>query len=75
MPTLMLVTKKVMFHLILIIIDLRDAMVPLLTPFASHDTDVNTNGFTWPKRSCCTPFQLFYPKEYDGAIDDGVGIM
>ena len=29
--------------------DLRNAMMPLMTSLASHDTDANTNGISWPK--------------------------
>ena len=46
-------TKKVMLN----IIDLRKAMVPLMTS-ASHDSDSNTNGIAWPKKYCFTSFQL-----------------
>ena len=38
-------------------LDLRIAMVPLMTPLASCDTDANTNGITWPKKAFCTLFQ------------------
>ena len=47
-------TRKVMLHFILNAVDLRNGMVPLMTPLPSHDTDANTNGITWPKRPCCT---------------------
>ena len=37
---------KVMVHVISVVIDLRTAMVALMTPLASHDTDANTYGIT-----------------------------
>ena len=40
------INQKVMLHHILIAIDLRNAVVPLMTALASHDTDANTNSTT-----------------------------
>ena len=34
--------------------DLRNVMVPMMIPLVSCDTDVNTSGITWPKKSCYT---------------------
>ena len=34
------------------------AMVLFLLPSASYDTDTETNGITWPRKSCFIPFQL-----------------
>ena len=51
-------TKEVMFALDFNHLDLRNVMVPWMTPSASHDTDANTTGITWPKKSCCTSFHL-----------------
>ena len=42
--------QKVMLDLILIIVDVRNAMVPLITLSASHGTDANTSGITWPEK-------------------------
>ena len=39
-------------------LDLRNTMVLLVVPLASHDTDAGTSGITWLKRLCCTSFQL-----------------
>ena len=39
-------------------LDLRNAVVPLMTPQAPYDADANSNGTTLLKRSCCTSLQL-----------------
>ena len=36
--------QKVKMHLILIVIELKNALVPLMTQVASCDTDANTSG-------------------------------
>ena len=56
-------------------LDLGNGVMPLVTPLASCVTDANTSVNTWPKRSGCTSFKLFLPKECDGTIDDAVGIV
>ena len=38
------------------------------------NANANTNGVTWPESICCTSFQLSWPKESNGAIDNTVGI-
>ena len=49
-------------------LDLRNAMMPLMTLSASHDANVNLNGITWPKRSCHTTLWLYF-------IDNAISIM
>ena len=56
-------------------VDLRNAYLPLTMPSASHDADVNANGIIWAKRSCCTSFQLSWPKECNHTIDNAISIM
>ena len=59
-------------------LDLRNAIVPFMTPSASHDTDADTNVITWPKShvaplfSCL--FQLSSPNETNGAIGESFNI-
>ena len=38
-------------------LDLRNAVVPLMTPLALCDASISTNGVTYPEKSCCTSFQ------------------
>ena len=45
---------KVTLDLISIIIDLRNAVLPLIKALALCDTDANTSGITWTNKSCCT---------------------
>ena len=49
-------------------------MVPLMTPLETHDAYASVDGIAWPKRSCCTLFQLSWPKELNGGIDDAIGV-
>ena len=49
-------------------LDLRIALVPLMMPLLSCDTDIGTNCITWPKKSCCTSFWLSWTKECNGVI-------
>ena len=46
--------QTVMLHLILIVIDLKNAVVPLMMPSVSHNSNTD---ITLPKRSFCTFFQ------------------
>ena len=55
-------------------LDLRNAVMPLTMPSTSLATNASMEGITWPKRSCCTLFQLSWPKECNGAIDNAVTI-
>ena len=59
MPTLVEMvpmTKNVMLYYSLIILALRNAVVPLTTQLTLHDTDANTNGITGPKCHVASPF-------------------
>ena len=55
-------------------LDLRNAMVLVMTLSVSYDTSASTNGITWLKRSCCTSFQLSWLKKFNGAIDDAISV-
>ena len=55
--------------------DLRNTMVPLMTMLVSCNTNTGANGISWPKKSCCTSFQSYLPKEFNGPVNDAVGIM
>ena len=65
---------KLILHLITITVELRVAVVPLMTPLALSNTDDNNNGIKWPKKSCCSSFQLSQPKQCNDTTDDDVGI-
>ena len=55
--------------------DLTNAMVPLITLFASCDTDKSIHGITKPKELCYTLFQSSGPNELIGAIDNAIDII
>ena len=57
------------------ILDLRNGIMPLVTPSASHDTNNTANDVTCPKESCCTSFESSWHKECNGTIDDAIGII
>ena len=52
--------------------DLRTTIVQLVMQFPS--CDASAYGGTWPRKSCCTSFQLSCAKECDAAINDAAGI-
>ena len=54
--------------------DVTSAVMPLMTLLASCDIDTNINGITWTKKFHCKLFQLSWPNEYSGAIDNVIGI-
>ena len=58
------ITNEVMLVCHFDCVHLRNAMVQLMILSASHDSSSSVNGITWPTMSCCTSFQLFWPKEY-----------
>ena len=62
-------TQKVLLHHIL---DLRNAMLPLMMLLALSET--KANGDTWPKETCCISFHLSLPKEKNEVIYGAVGI-
>ena len=66
-------TKNIMLHLISVIIDLKNVMVPLMTPLASYDTDANTNGVN-DQTSHIVPHFSFHNMVCNGAIDGVVHI-
>ena len=53
-------------------LDLRNAMLPLMTPLASCNAIALTNGVIWhmTKESCCTLLQSSLPEECNGVTDD-----
>ena len=51
-----------------------NGMEPLMTLLESCDTDTSINGITWPNRLCCTLFQIPWPNECNGAVDNSIGI-
>ena len=44
-------------------------------PKAAWDASVYVNGMTWVKQSCCTSFQLSWPKKCSSVIGDAIGIL
>ena len=54
-------------------LDLRTAVVSLMIPSASCDTNASSNGVIWLEKSCGT--SMWSPKECNGAIDFTIGIM
>ena len=55
-------------------LDAWSALVPLTMLFASCNTDASTSGVTCPAKACFTWFPLSWPKEWNGATDNTVGI-
>ena len=53
---------------------LTSAVDSLTMPLAGHDTNVGTNGVTWPKMSCCTLFKSSWLNECNAAIDNNISI-
>ena len=53
-------------------LDSRNALMPLILLLASYNVDASTNGVTCPL--FCTSFQLPWPKEYNGAVGNTIGI-
>ena len=50
-------------------LDLRNAMVPVMTPLASCHTNTNTNGIPWIKKSSCISFWLSWPNKWNSTMD------
>ena len=48
--------------------NVKNAVVSFMMLLAWHDTDNDANGIKYPTESCCTSFQLFWPKECSGAV-------
>ena len=53
---------------------LINTIFPLTIQSASHDTNTSIKFITWPKMSCCTSFQLSWPKKCNSGVDDTTGI-
>ena len=64
--------QKVILPFMSLVIGLRHAVVPLIMPFASYDTDTNTNGIMWPKCHIAPHFSCL---NLMNAIADTIGNM
>ena len=65
--------QKVLLYLISIIVDLWNAVIPLMTPSSSYETDANTNGVNDQKSHVTSHFSC-QPKICIGAIDNTISI-
>ena len=65
---------KIILHLILLCLGLRNAVAPSMMPSAPYDVGTGTNGIAWPRKLCCTSLQFSWPMKWNVVIDDAVGI-